>query len=148
MTNSKIARLTGLLMAVLLLAATAWGASKNASLFKYVAGTEAMQKGCAGQLEVTDSALVFQCGEKSITAPYKAITQMLFMPRVSKSIRKMKLDWTIKPPSSHSRHQGFFMVFYSDKGRQQAIILKVRNDTMRPYMAEIDLKSGRPIRVH
>lgn len=147
MTESKLARITGLVMTGLLLAATAWGASNNRSLFKYVAGTAAVPKGCAGRLEVTNSALVFQCGKQSVTAPYKAITQMLFMPRVSKRIQKMKLDWAVKPSSSHSKHQSFFMVFYSDKGHQQVIILKVRNDTMRPYMAEIDLKTGLPIRV-
>lgn len=145
MTGSKFARTAALLMTGLLLAAMAWGAAKDRSLFKYVAGTAAMQKGCEGKLEVTNSALVFQCGQQSIAAPYKAITKMLFMPRVSKRIRKMKLDWTVKPSSSHNRHQGFFMIFYSDKGRQQAIILRVRNDTMRPYMAEIDLKTGQPI---
>jgi len=146
MTGSKIARIAALLTTGLLLAATAWGASNNRSLFKYVAGTATLQKGCSGKLEVTNSALVFQCGQQSITAPYKTITEMSFMPRVSKRIRKMKLDWTVKPSASHSRHQGFFTVLYSEKGRQRALILKVRNETMRPYMAEIDLKTRLPIK--
>lgn len=145
MRERKVARTASLLMTAVLLAATVWGASNNRSLFKYVAGTEAMQKGCAGKLEVTNSALVFQCGQQSLTVPYKAITEMYFMPRVSKKIRKMKLHWVIKPSSSHSRHQGYFTILYSDKGQHRAIILKVRDETMRPYMAEIDLKTGQPI---
>lgn len=146
MKESKITRTVSLLMTALLLAATACGASKNQELFKYVAGTGTMSKGCAGKLEVTNSALVFRCGKQSLTMPYKAITEMSYMSRVSKRIRKMKLDWTVKPTSSHSKHQGFFTVLYTEEGRSQAAILKVWNDTMRPYMAEIDLKTGQPIR--
>ena len=146
MKELKIAPKAVFLLAAFLFVAPAWGRSHNNSLFKYVAGTEAMPKGCEGQLEVTESALVFQCGEQSLTAPYKAITEMDFMPRVSRKIRKMKLPWKIKPSSSHGKHEGFFTVLYSEKGQRRAIILKVRTDTMRPYMAEIDLKTGRPIK--
>jgi hypothetical protein len=145
MNRLKIAKSAAVLAAVLLLAPAAWTRSNEQAVFKYVAGTESMAKGCEGKLEVTESDLLFQCAEQLLTIPYGAITEMEFQPRVSKKIRKMKLAWTIKPSSSHSKHQGFFSVLYSEKGKTHAIILQARNETMRPYMAEIDLKTGRPI---
>jgi hypothetical protein len=132
-------------VAILLLAPSAWGRSHNKSNFEYVAGTESMPKGCKGKLEVTEKALVFQCSGISLTVPYDSITQMEYRPSVSKQIRKMKLDWAIKPTSSRSKHEGFFSVLFSHDGQTCAIILKVPDETMRPYMAEIDLKTGRPI---
>jgi hypothetical protein len=132
-------------VAVLLMAPLAWGRSHNKSFFEYVAGTESMPKGCEGKLEVTEKALVFRCSGASLTVPYGSITQMEYRPSVSKQIRKMKLDWAIKPSSSHSKHEGFFSVLFSDNCQTHAIILKVPEETMRPYMAEIDLRTGRAI---
>lgn len=145
MNKRKIVKTAAVMAAALLLAPAAWPRSQEQSVFKYVAGTESMPKGCQGKLEVAESNLVFRCGDQSLTVPYKAITEMEFQPRVSKKIRKMKLAWALKPASSHSKHQGFFSVLYSEKGQTHAIILQTRNDTMRPYMAEIDLKTGHPI---
>lgn len=134
------------LIAVLLLAPSAWGRSRNInSLFEYVAGTESISTGCEGKLDITDAALVYQCPEGSITVPYNSITAMEYRPRVSKEIRKMKLNWTVKPPSSHSKHQAYFSVLYSEKGQTHAIILKTSPETMRPYLAEIGLRTGRTI---
>jgi hypothetical protein len=138
--------LTGaVLAAVVTLVPHAWARSHDVSVFKYVAGTEPMPKDCAGILEVKASDLVFQCAGQSLAVPYSAITQMEFQPRVSKRIRKMKLAWAIKPTSAHGKHDGFFTVLYSANGQTHAIILRARKDTMRPYMAEIDLKTGHPI---
>jgi hypothetical protein len=145
MNLSKMNKWTTLLAAVLLLTPQAWGRSGNHDLFKYVAGTESLPSGCKGQLEVTGSHLVFLCDEKSISISYNDITKMEFQPRVSKRIRKMKLAWAIKPTSAHGKHDGFFTVLYRAGSQTHAIILRVRDDTMRPYMAEIDLRTGGPI---
>jgi hypothetical protein len=134
-----------LLAAVLLLAPQARARPRNEALFKYVAGTESLPKGCKGQLAVTESHLVFQCAEKSVSISYNDITKMEFQPQVSKRIRKMKLAWTVKPTSAHGKHEGFFTVLYRTGSQTRAIILRVRDDTMRPYMAEIDLRTGGPI---
>jgi len=133
------------LAAALLLVPQAWARARNRALFKYVAGTESLPKDCMGKLEVTQSHLVFQCPEKSVSIAYTDITKMEFQPRVSKRIRKMKLAWAIKPSSARGKHKGFFTVLYRAGGQMRAIILRVGNDTMRPYMAEIDLKTGQPI---
>ena len=133
------------LAAVVLLPPPAWARSNHDSVFKYVAGTEPLPKGCTGKLEVTEPALVFQCAGQSLSIRYGTITQMEFLPQVSKKIRKMKLPWIIEPTSAHGGHDGFFTLLYSINGHLHAIILRVRNEVMRPYMAEIDLRTGRPI---
>ena len=145
MNKSRTVKTVALVTAIVLLAPQAWARSHDESVFKYVAGTEPIPKHCTGKLEVTETDLVFQCGGQSLAVPYGAITQMEFQPRVSKRIRKMKLAWAIKPTSAHGKHDGFFTVVYSGNGRTHAIILRARNDTMRPYMAEIDMKTGHPI---
>ncbi len=145
MDQFKMAKWAVCLAAVLLLTPQAWARSRDQSLFKYVAGTESIPKDCTGKLEVTETHLVFLCAEKSLSVPYSDITQMEFQPQVSKRIRKMKLAWTLKPTSARSKHEGFFTVIFRASRQMRAIILKVRDETMRPYMAEIDLKTGRPI---
>jgi hypothetical protein len=145
MDQFKMAKWAAFLAAVLLLMPQAWARSRDQALFKYVAGTESMPKDCMGKLEVTESQMVFQCAGKSLSVPYSNITKMEFQPRVSKKIRKMKLAWTIKPTSARGKHEGFFTVIYRASSETHAIILRVRNETMRPYMAEIDLRTGRPI---
>jgi hypothetical protein len=145
MNKSRIAKTAAILGAALLVALGGQARSQEQVVFKYVAGTESMAKGCKGKLEVGASDLIFECAQLSLTIPYPSITQMEFQPQVSKKIRKMKLAWAIKPTSAHSKHQGFFSVLYTEKGHTHAIILKTRDETMRPYMAEIDLKTGLPI---
>ena len=102
MIRFKTLRMAAFLIAVLLFVPSAWGRSHNQALFKYVAGTESMPKGCTGKLEVTETDMVFLCAKQSLHVRFSAITQMEFQPRVSKKIRKMKLAWTIKPTSGHS----------------------------------------------
>lgn len=145
MNKSSIAKMAALLAAILLLVPYASAESSHDSVFKYVAGTEPIPKDCTGKLHVTEPALVFQCAGQSLSIPYRTITQMEFLPRVSEKIRKMKLPWVIRPTSAHGRHDGFFTVVYSSSGQAHAIIMRVRNEIMRPYMAEIDLRTGHPI---
>jgi len=145
MDQFKMAKWAALLAAVFLLLPQVWARSHDQAVFKYVAGTESLPKDCVGKLEVTESQLVFQCAGNTVSVPYSDITKMEFQPRVSKRIRKMKLAWTIKPTSARGKHEGFFTVIYHASSETHAIILRVRNETMRPYMAEIDLRTGRPI---
>jgi len=133
------------LITLLLIVPSAQARARNGSLFEYVAGTESLPKGCEGKLEVTRTALVFESSAGSINVPYASITRMEYGEKVSKQVRKMELGWAIKPSPSHSKHQGYFIVLYSEKSQTHAMILKVSPDTMRPYLAEIDLRSGLPI---
>jgi hypothetical protein len=145
MNKLSIVKTVALLAAAVMLVPHAWARAHDEAVFKYVAGTEPMPKGCTGKLEVLGPALVFRCAGRSLSIPYGTITQMEFQPRVSKRIRRMKLAWAIKPTTAHGRNDGFFTVLYSSNGQTHAIILRARKDTMRPYMAEIDIKTGHPI---
>lgn len=129
-------------IALFLLVPSALARSHNKSTFEYVAGTQSLPKGCKGKLEMAQENMIFECPGGSITVPYTAITRMEYQEKISKQIRKMTLNWAINPPSSHNKHEGYFTVLYSEKGQTHAMILKVSPETMRPYLAEIDLKTG------
>ena len=144
-SKRNIIKAAAFLVAFLVLVPAARGQSDGMGVFMYMFGTERIPQGCGGQLKVTETKLVYQCEQLSVTIPYHAIKQMEFRPRVSKQIRKMKLAWVTKPTSIRSKHAGFFSVLYTHKGRTHAIIMKVSDNTLRPYMAEIDLKTGRSI---
>jgi len=119
----------------------------NQSEFAYVGGTAAIHKGCEGKLEITASALVFDCPQGSIAAPYSSIERMEYRSQVSKPIRKMKLNWKVEPPTHKDKHNVYFTVLYLDQGKIHAMVLKVDPATMRPYLAEIDLRTGHRIDV-
>lgn len=132
-------------IALLLFVPSAHARSRTRSMFEYAAGTQSLPKGCEGKLEITQRAMVFDCSEGSITVPYTSITHMEYQERISKQIRKMALNWAVTPSSSHNKHEGYFTVLYTEKGQTHAMILRVSPETMRPYLAEIDLKTGLPI---
>jgi hypothetical protein len=129
------------LVALLFLAIPAAGRSHPKSQFVYVGGTKALPKDCQGKLEILESALVFECPQGSITAPYASITLMQYRPKVSREVRKMKLPWAVKPTSQRSKHNLFFTVLFSGQDGTQAMVLKVLPETMRPYLAEIELRA-------
>lgn len=129
-------------IAALLLAPSAQARKHNNPLFQYAAGTQPIPGGCEGKLEMTHTAMIFECPAGSITVPYNSITHMEYREKISKQIRKMKLNWLIEPTSAHNKHEGFFAVLYTEKGQKHAMILRVSPETMRPYLAEIDLKTG------
>jgi len=115
--------------------------------FSYVAGTESVLAGCQGTLEVTSDALTFLCAQYSVHAPYDSISMMEYRADVSRTVRKMKLDWKLRPPAGGGKKNRYFTVVYQDGGTNHAIILQVAPDAMRPYLAEIDLKAGKRVDV-
>jgi hypothetical protein len=133
--------------AILIVAAPAAARSHRTPMFEYVGGTEALPDRCGGKLELLETALVFECPKGRITAPYESITLMQYRSRVSREVRKMKLPWALKPPDESSKHNLFFTVLYSVDGRTHAMILRVPPETMRPYLAEIELRTGRRVNV-
>jgi hypothetical protein len=135
------------LLAVLLIAASADGRSRGQSQFEYAGGTEPVPERCEGKLELAQTAMVFECRENRVSMPYDSITLMEYRSKVSRHIRKMKLKWALKPPSGGSKHNLFFTVLYRVEGGIHAVILKVPPETMRPYLAEIDLRVGHRIDV-
>lgn len=115
--------------------------------FLYAAGTTDLPQGCEGKLELLQSEMVFECPQGRVTVPYASITRMQYYQRVSREIRKMNLHWAVKPTGAHSKHNLFFIVLFKSKEGPQAIILRVLPETMRPYLAEIELRTGRRVDV-
>ncbi|MBI1983179.1 MAG: hypothetical protein HYS61_03160 [Acidobacteria bacterium] len=119
--------------------------------FKYAAGTESLHQGCEGNLELTSTGLTFRCPGGSITVPFSDITLMEYRNDVSRKIRKMKIPWRVKPnfvvPLLGGRRNRYFTVVFKTDGTARALVLRVSPDAMRPYLAEIDLKSAHRVEV-
>ncbi|MGH9470029.1 MAG: hypothetical protein ACRD1N_06785 [Terriglobia bacterium] len=115
--------------------------------FTYAGGTESFQSGCGGKLELSGTAMTFQCPEGSVTVPYHAITRMEYRPKVSRSVRRLKLHWKVKPSGSGGKTNLFFTVLFRQDGCTQALVLRVLPVEMRPYLAEIELNTRKRIDV-
>ncbi len=115
--------------------------------FSYAGGTENVLEGCKGTLELTSEALTFKCAQFSITAPYTSVNLMQYRPDISGRVRKMRLRWKVKPPGGGGKRNRYFTVLYSEQGVTHAMVLEVSPQSMRPYLAEIDLKAGKGVEV-
>lgn len=119
--------------------------------FKYVGGTENVPESCEGNLELGPTVLTFRCSQGSATVPYEAIRLMQYRPDISRQVHKMKLKWKVKPelvsPIMGGKRNRYFTIVYGDQGKAHALVLDVSPQAMRPYLAEIDLKSGKRVEV-
>ncbi len=119
--------------------------------FKYAGGTEDLPEGCDGNLEMNPEVMTFRCWGGVIEVPYSAITAMEYRSEVSKKIRKMKVKWKVRPevvstilPSKKNR---FFSTIYRVEGSPRVMVLRVPPRAMRPYLAELDLRSEKRVDV-
>ena len=118
------------------------------AIFQYAGGTEKIEIDCAGKLEVTMEGLNFKCPAGSVEMPFSTITLMQFRPDVSPSVRKLKLKWTTYPNILIAgRHNRYFTVVCKKQGVTHVMVLRVDALSMRPYLAEIELKSGKRVEV-
>jgi len=118
------------------------------AVFQYAGGTEKIEIDCAGKLEVTLESLVFNCPGASLDMPFSMITLMQFRPDVSQRVRKLKLKWTTYPTILIAgKENRYFTVVCKNKGRTQVVVLRVDPLSMRPYLAEIEMKSGKRVEV-
>jgi len=106
-----------------------------------------MRERCQGKLALTETAIIFECPEGRVTAPFDSITRMEYRSKISRQVRRMKLHWALKPPSGGGKHNRLFTVVYRADGRLHAMVLKVSPDAMRPYLAELDLRVGHRVDV-
>ena len=118
------------------------------AVFQYAGGTERIEVDCVGKLEVTQESLIFNCPGGSVEMPFSTITLMQFRPDVSPHVRKLKLKWTAYPniliPGKQNR---YFTVVSKKQGVTHVVVLRVDPLSMRPYLAEIELKSGKRVEV-
>ena len=118
------------------------------AVFQYAGGTEKIEIDCAGKLEVTLESLVFKCPGGSVVMPFSTITLMQFRPDVSRRVRKLKLKWTTYPNTLITGKQNqYFTIVSKKQGVTQVVVLRVDPRSMRPYLAEIELKSGKRVEV-
>jgi hypothetical protein len=140
----------GLVVAIILLAfrtADVSGKKREATQFRYAGGTEQMQIGCEGNLELSSDALTFRCASGSISAPYSSISLMQYRSDISRQVLKMNVGWKVKPKLKHSKQNRYFTVLYNEGGSARVVVFDVTPQVMQPYFAEIDLKSGKRVEV-
>ena len=142
-----VAIFVSVLMAAFLPISSTYGKHQKSTEppFAYVAGTESVEKGCAGKLEVLKDELTFRCPGAAITLPFSQITVMQYRPNVSAEVLAMKIPWNLKPLFPRVKENQYFTVVCNDQGKLRAIVLRAGEDTMRPYFAEIELESGKSV---
>jgi hypothetical protein len=113
--------------------------------FQYEAGTENIDKGCGGKLEVLKDGLSFKCAGGTISLPFPSITLMQYRPDVSDKVLAMKIPWNIKPQLLRGRENRYFTIVSNEQGKLRAVVLRVDENNMRPYFAEIELQSGKSV---
>ena len=146
--TQRLAICINLLAVLLLLAGSSFGKHKKAlePPFQYQAGTENIEAGCAGKLEVLKEGFTFNCAAGTFSLPYSTVTVMQYRPDVSAEVLAMKIPWKVKPQISRGRVNQFFTIVCNDQGKLRAVILRVSEDDMRPYFAEIELQSGKSVK--
>ena len=83
----------------------------------------------------------------SISAPYSSNNVMQYRSDISRQVLKMNLGWKVKPKLKHSKQNRYFTVLYNEGGSARALVFDVTPQVMQPYLAEIDLKSGKRVEV-
>ncbi len=135
-------------LAILLVAGSAFGRGSEETPFKYEGGTEMIEQGCAGDLEVLPESLVFKCRSGSIEMPFSAITLLQYRPDISRQVRKMKVEWKVRPDLGGGSHNKYLTILFKDADKAtHIVVLRVAPLEMRPYLAEIELKSGHRVQV-
>jgi hypothetical protein len=118
------------------------------AIFQYAGGSEKIEIDCAGKLEVSDSALRFKCPGASVDIPFSTITLMQFRPDISPQVRNLKLKWKTYPSILIAGKQNrYFTVVCKKQGVTHVMVLRVDPLSMRPYLAEIELRSGKRVEV-
>ena len=118
------------------------------AIFQYAGGSEKIEIDCAGKLEVSDSGLIFKCPGATVDLPFSTITLMQFRPDISPQVRNLKLKWKTYPSILVAGKQNrYFTVVCKKQGATHVVVLRVDPLSMRPYLAEIELKSGKRVEV-
>ncbi len=137
-----------MLVALLLIGSAASGKKKTETPpFQYAGGTEPIQQDCGGKLEVSADALTFKCSSATLEIPFADITTMEYRPNLSRAVRQLKLEWKVQPKHGGGKKNRYFTILYQSQGQPHAVVLRVEPLVMRPYLAEIELKSGKRVEV-
>ena len=143
----------GVVLALLLSGASLLAAREEPlrAQFKYAGGTESLAGGCAGNLQLNPEALTFKCAKGTISVPYSSISLMQYRSDISNRVHRLKVRWKVHPgeglPFVSPKQNRFFTVVYRLEGRPHVIVLKVRPEAMRPYLAELELRAEKRVEV-
>jgi hypothetical protein len=139
----------GSVMLALLIAAHPLAArdSQQPPPFRYMGGTESITPPCEGKLEVTTEALIFNCPFGTLNIPFASISLMEYRPDISRAVRKIKVKWKVRPDPGGGKRNRYFTVVYKEQDATHIAVLRVSPLAMRPYLAEIELKSGKRVQV-
>jgi hypothetical protein len=138
-----------LVFVILILPSAALGIEQSKeAVFQYAGGSEKIEIDCAGKLEVSTEGLIFKCPGASVEMPFSTISLMQFRPDVSPQVRNLKLKWKTYPSILIAGKQNrYFTVVCKKQGVTHVMVLRVDALSMRPYLAEIELKSGKRVEV-
>ena len=141
------ARAISLLVALLLMVSSIYGKHRKSEEppFEYVAGTENVARGCGGKLEVLKEGFTFVCPTATVHLPFSAVTLMQFRPDVSPEVMRMKIPWKVTPQITRLKENKYFTVVSNEQGKLRVVVLRVDENNMRPYFAEIELQSGKSV---
>ena len=83
--SKPIAISINLLLGLFLLTGSVYGKHKKTDdpPFLYLAGTENIERGCGGKLQVLKEGFTFKCATGGFSLPFSAITVMQYRPDVS-----------------------------------------------------------------
>lgn len=123
------------------------GAQAGVLPFQYAGGTEKIEQDSAGILEVTSDGLVFRSTTGTLTMPFSTITFMEYRPDLSRRVRELKVKWIVTPEPGGGKRNRYFTVVSKAKGETRVVVLEVAPRSLRPYLAEIELKSGKRVDV-
>jgi len=147
-STQRIAISIGLFAGLLLLAGPSFAKHKDKEAeppFQYLAGTEDIAKGCAGRLEVLKEGFTFNCPGATFTLPFSGVTLMQYRPDVSPEVLGMAIPWKLKPQLARVKDNKYFTIVLNEQGKIRAVVLRVEENNMRPYFAEIELRSGKSV---
>jgi len=145
--SKSMAIAINLLIGLSLFTLSAYGKHKKTDdpPFIYLAGTEGVDKGCGGKLQVLKEGFTFKCASGGFSLPFSSITVMQYRPDVSDAVMAMKIPWKIAPQLARVRENKYFTIVTNEQGKLRAVVLRVDEDDMRPFFAEIELQSGKSV---
>ncbi len=107
--------------------------------FLYQAGTEKIDKGCGGKLEVHKDGFAFHCPRGDFSFPYSKIILMQYRPNLSQEVLAMKIPWAYPPVLARVSKNKYFTIVSKEGDNLRAVVLRVEEKDMQPYFAEIEL---------
>jgi hypothetical protein len=133
-------------LVALLVLAPLLQAGDNGSRVLYVGGTVAgVPSKSNGRIELDrDDAMTLNLRERSIHVDYQSVNTLEYGMRVSRRYMEAVLISPVFLVAKRRTH--FLTIGYTDaEGRQQAVVLQVGKDEIRPLLVSLEARTGRKI---